>query len=905
MLHLSVSLATIVAFGCGDDTTPTDASASDGAARDAAPHDAAAADGAISDGSAPDAAVSDGAVGDGASADASIDAGPTSCAGDPCAHGGRCVPAGEDFSCECTDAWQGSTCQTEVALLSYIVVTDTSSSIDAGICSITPESQVNDIELTDLCPDGSGGSLAPCEAPGISLREAICAANNTPGPHTLVLSSETYTVDTIDNDWLGPTGLPPITSEITILGNGATIARPDTAPNMRLFWVPGASTAASEASIEAGDLTLDRLTLRGGHFVGGRGGDAGPTSDPLGAGGGGGGGAGMGGAIFNEGTTTLREVLLTDNLAEGGPGGRQSDVLGGPTIPAQATGGGGGSLRGDGGDGGETTAGTGAPGAGNGGVVSSTGFNGAFGGGGGGGGFDAFIGGSAGFGAGAGGVSAGGLSGGGAGGRGLGGAVFNYLGLLRVESSTFAENRVITGCHGDQVNMSGDCVTARPAWSSGAGVYNLNGSVVLRGVTFARNESEGIDATGAIDFETIGDVGGGGVLVTQPAMVDLGWSIFASSGPGVVSFLSRSSSLMGMGSLASSASAPSGTPLAGLLEVRSMSGSFLAARGGPTETTQVPVPRSASPCVGLDGGPLLTDQRGQARGANCRPGAFEDPPTCSGDGECAGSCIMGLCAAPSRCPGPRCAFACTGESVCANGGNCSLRGCECPPGFSGPRCATLMDCAPEPTLDQGAVCEAAIDLGLLSDTAQMTTASGTIPPGSSRTIWYRVRADDTPDTSCDNFHFRARITENPDSVYRLEGRRRDCADSGYLLRGNLPTVRPRIMSTDYTWAQDFSTRDPGSSFTAGQCPCSTVCNSPQCRGDRDPLTDCRGDCDQVACCRAMPNGCCGDAAPNSGAASCEDDSSDFFIGVRRVDPDPGGSCASFTLELSNGVYDTF
>ena len=40
----------------------------------------------------------------------------------------------------------------------------------------------------------------------------------------------TYTLTAVDNYWYGPNGLPPIASEITIEGNGATIARSATAP---------------------------------------------------------------------------------------------------------------------------------------------------------------------------------------------------------------------------------------------------------------------------------------------------------------------------------------------------------------------------------------------------------------------------------------------------------------------------------------------------------------------------------------------------------------------------------------------------------------------------------------------------------------------------------------------------
>src|SRR4051794_32685730 len=61
--------------------------------------------------------------------------------------------------------------------------------------------------------------------PFVSLRDALNAANNTPGADTVVLAKTTYTFNQVDNNWYGPTGLPPIASPITIEGNGATLQR--------------------------------------------------------------------------------------------------------------------------------------------------------------------------------------------------------------------------------------------------------------------------------------------------------------------------------------------------------------------------------------------------------------------------------------------------------------------------------------------------------------------------------------------------------------------------------------------------------------------------------------------------------------------------------------------------------
>jgi hypothetical protein len=138
--------------------------------------------------------------------------------------------------------------------------------------------------------------------PDISTADSDCgfaAVPNAP-PYTIVLAAgQTYTLDTIDNYWFGPDGLPPISDTVTIEGNGATIARSGSTP-FRFFYVSGGLSG-----IPAGSLTLQDLTLSGGLAQGG---------DSAG----GGGGAGMGGAVFNQGTLTLDDVTVMQNEAQGG-----------------------------------------------------------------------------------------------------------------------------------------------------------------------------------------------------------------------------------------------------------------------------------------------------------------------------------------------------------------------------------------------------------------------------------------------------------------------------------------------------------------------------------------------------------------------------------------------------------
>ncbi len=137
-----------------------------------------------------------------------------------------------------------------------------------------------------------------------SLREAIvnanddaathadCAAGN--GPDTIILpAASTFTVPDVDNTTDGENGLPSVTSEITIDGNGAIIERAPADPDtFRLFHV--AST---------GDLTLDATTVRNG------------VADYIAPG-------SYGGGIFSYGVLAITNgSVITGNQAVEGGGG--------------------------------------------------------------------------------------------------------------------------------------------------------------------------------------------------------------------------------------------------------------------------------------------------------------------------------------------------------------------------------------------------------------------------------------------------------------------------------------------------------------------------------------------------------------------------------------------------------
>src|SRR5262249_59433862 len=106
--------------------------------------------------------------------------------------------------------------------------------------------------------------LADGELSVSSLSPAAQAqVTGTPGVNdTIVLSKAAYIIGAVDGSWHGSTGLPPITSAVTIEGNGAGIERSSTSAPFRLFFVSGGFDPA--VGRPAGILTLHNLTVIGG-----------------------------------------------------------------------------------------------------------------------------------------------------------------------------------------------------------------------------------------------------------------------------------------------------------------------------------------------------------------------------------------------------------------------------------------------------------------------------------------------------------------------------------------------------------------------------------------------------------------------------------------------------------------
>jgi hypothetical protein len=424
----------------------------------------------------------------------------------------------------------------------------------------------------------------------------------------------------LDSAGAGPSALI-ITKPITITGpsgdNGITIAR-SAAANFRLFHVR-----------TGGNLTLEYLTLSGGVAAGFSGG-AGAS-------------AGMGGAIFNQGTLTIRNSLLMNNLSQGGSGGT-GGAIGGSGLGA--VGGVGQGSNGGGPNGGVGAYGYPVPGGPH--AATPGGFGGGggagwdgsyqlthglsagaggFGGGGGTGGVPDFIngvvpgadGGAGGFGGGGGrgrsggsgdpsGVmGAGGFGGGAAtaaragGGAGMGGAIFSTDGTVIIVNSTLTNNSAFGGAGGN--NGQG----------LGGAIFSRNGSVTVTSCTLANN--------------TASD-GGGSVYIVQDgvtASITLNNSILAKTVGAATDFSSNGTiTSAGSGNLIQTNSGftggivASGDPLLGTL----------ADHGGPTLTYDLN-PNSRAINLGNDAliGSLTTDQRGgtynRRVGSHIDIGAFE------------------------------------------------------------------------------------------------------------------------------------------------------------------------------------------------------------------------------------------------------------------------------------------
>ncbi|OXM51138.1 hypothetical protein [Amycolatopsis alba] len=148
-----------------------------------------------------------------------------------------------------------------------------------------------------VAPPAQAAEIAvPCDP--AALVQAVADANATPAPDTLSLAANcVYTLTAVaDTTW--SSGLPSIEGKLGINGNHATIGRAKDAPQFRIIsnW---------------GDLTLDKVTITGGH-----------APDGVGTNTYGDGNLGQaGGGIQNWGPLTITDSVITGNISGAGAPG--------------------------------------------------------------------------------------------------------------------------------------------------------------------------------------------------------------------------------------------------------------------------------------------------------------------------------------------------------------------------------------------------------------------------------------------------------------------------------------------------------------------------------------------------------------------------------------------------------
>ncbi|WP_327413394.1 hypothetical protein [Streptomyces sp. NBC_01233] len=106
--------------------------------------------------------------------------------------------------------------------------------------------------------DATSLAAIPCDV--TALNNAIVAANDNTGPHTIRLAPRcVYNVLTpASTGGLGPNALPLITGTVTLLGNKTTIRRdPDAAEGFRIAQIDG----------PGGRLTVEGVTATGGGYL--------------------------------------------------------------------------------------------------------------------------------------------------------------------------------------------------------------------------------------------------------------------------------------------------------------------------------------------------------------------------------------------------------------------------------------------------------------------------------------------------------------------------------------------------------------------------------------------------------------------------------------------------------------
>ncbi|MFK0248252.1 hypothetical protein ACIQUM_26475 [Amycolatopsis azurea] len=169
-----------------------------------------------------------------------------------------------------------------------------------------------------VAPPAQAAEIAvPCDTG--ALVQAIADANATTTPDTLSLAANCVYTLTAVADTAQKAGLPMIKGKLTVNGNHATIARAKDAPQFRIIsnW---------------GDLTLDKVTITGGHAPDGVGIDSYGYANW----------GESGGGIKNWGPLTITDSVIAGNT--GGSGASGPDATATTDAVSGGSGGSGGGI---------------------------------------------------------------------------------------------------------------------------------------------------------------------------------------------------------------------------------------------------------------------------------------------------------------------------------------------------------------------------------------------------------------------------------------------------------------------------------------------------------------------------------------------------------------------------------
>jgi len=199
--------------------------------------------------------------------------------------------------------------------------------------SISPFAKAATFVVTKTADTNDGTCNADC-----SLREAVVAANGSPGSDVITLPAGTYTLTIAGaNEDAAATGDLDMTESVTINGAGAATTIIDGGAIDRVFDVLAGTSAINDVTIRnglapgvlagggilvnfGGTLTLTSVTLTDNHTAGG-----------------------AGGGILNNGTTTITNCTVSGNGSGGGVGGgginnQNTMTISGATITGNTTG---------------------------------------------------------------------------------------------------------------------------------------------------------------------------------------------------------------------------------------------------------------------------------------------------------------------------------------------------------------------------------------------------------------------------------------------------------------------------------------------------------------------------------------------------------------------------------------